>query len=517
MSDQKIACALISVSDKSGLVEFARFLAENGVAILSTGGSAKMLRESDIAVTEVSDHTGFPEIMDGRVKTLHPAIHGGLLGRRDSKQHNLAMSIHDITPIDLLVVNLYPFEETVARGGDFDACIENIDVGGPALIRGASKNHEFVTVVTGTGDYQAVMDEMKKNKGATTLALRRRLAARAYARTGAYDAAIAGWFERELGQELPDPLAMGGKLKQTLRYGENPHQKAAFYTGGAARPGIASAEQLQGKELSFNNLNDTDAAFELVAEFDEPAIAIIKHANPAGVAEADSLAAAYASALACDPVSAFGGIIAANRELDADTARQIAELFAEVVIAPGASDEAKAILAGKKALRLLLTESMPDPTAAGLTARSLAGGYLVQTRDTGRVLQKDLKIVTKRAPTAAEMRDMLFGWKVCKHVKSNAIVYTRDSATVGIGAGQMSRVDSVRIAAHKSSEHAGTQGSVVASDAFFPFADGLLAAIEAGATAAIHPGGSVRDEEVIKAADEAGIAMVYTGMRHFRH
>jgi phosphoribosylaminoimidazolecarboxamide formyltransferase/IMP cyclohydrolase len=450
MSDQKITCALISVSDKSGLVEFAQFLADSGVAILSTGGSAKMLREADVAVTEVSDHTGFPEIMDGRVKTLHPAIHGGLLGRRDNKQHKLAMSVHDITPIDLLVVNLYPFEETVARGGDFDACIENIDVGGPALIRGASKNHEFVTVVTSTGDYQAVMDEMKKNKGATTLALRRHLAAKAYAHTGAYDAAIAGWFARELGQELPDPLAMGGKLKQTLRYGENPHQKAAFYTGGAARPGIASAEQVQGKELSFNNLNDTDAAFELVAEFDSPAIAIIKHANPAGVAESDSLATAYASALACDPVSAFGGIIAANRELDADTARQIAELFAEVVIAPGASDEAKEILAQKKALR-------------------------------------------------------------------NAIVYTRDSATVGIGAGQMSRVDSVRIAAHKSSEHAGTQGSVVASDAFFPFADGLLAAIEAGATAAIHPGGSVRDEEVIKAADEAGIAMVYTGMRHFRH
>jgi phosphoribosylaminoimidazolecarboxamide formyltransferase/IMP cyclohydrolase len=466
-----------------------------------------MLREADIAVTEVSDHTGFPEIMDGRVKTLHPIIHGGLLGRRDDKQHKLAMSVHDITPIDLLVVNLYPFEDTVARGGDFDACIENIDIGGPALIRGASKNHEFVTVVTGTGDYQAVMDEMKKNKGGTTLGLRRHLAAKAYAHTGAYDAAIAGWFGRELGQELPDPLAMGGKLKQTLRYGENPHQKAAFYTGGAARPGIASAEQVQGKELSFNNLNDTDAAFELVAEFDNPAIAIIKHANPAGVAEADSLATAYASALACDPVSAFGGIIAANRELDADTARQIAELFAEVVIAPGASDEAKAILSEKKALRLLLTEGMPEPTEPGLTARSLAGGYLVQTRDAGRVLQKDLKTVTKRAPTTAEMRDMLFGWKVC----------TRGGATVGIGAGQMSRVDSVRIAAHKSSEHAGTQGSVVASDAFFPFADGLLAAIEAGATAAIQPGGSVRDEEVIKAADEAGIAMVYTGMRHFRH
>ncbi|HSG95930.1 MAG TPA: bifunctional phosphoribosylaminoimidazolecarboxamide formyltransferase/IMP cyclohydrolase, partial [Afifellaceae bacterium] len=353
--------------------------------------------------------------------------------------------------------------ETVARGADFETCIENIDIGGPALIRGASKNHEFVTVVTSTGDYQPVMDEMAKNKGATTLELRRHLAAKAYAHTGAYDAAIAGWFARELGQELPDPLAMGGKLKQTLRYGENPHQKAAFYIGGAARPGIASAQQVQGKELSFNNLNDTDAAFELVAEFDDPAIAIIKHANPAGGAEADSLAAAYASALACDPVSAFGGIIAANRELDADTARQIAELFAEVVIAPGASDEAKAILAEKKALRLLLTDGMPNPQEAGLTVRSLAGGYLVQTRDNGRITQADLKTVTKRAPSAAEMRDMLFGWKVCKHVKSNAIVYARSGATVGIGAGQMSRVDSVRIAAHKSSEHVGTKASVVAS------------------------------------------------------
>jgi phosphoribosylaminoimidazolecarboxamide formyltransferase/IMP cyclohydrolase len=405
----------------------------------------------------------------------------------------------------------------VARGGDFDACIENIDIGGPALIRGASKNHEFVTVVTDTGDYQAVIDEMEANSGATTLALRRRLAAKAYARTGAYDAAIAGWFGRELGQELPDPLVLGGKLKQTLRYGENPHQKAAFYAGGAARPGIAGAEQIQGKELSFNNLNDTDAAFELVAEFDKPAIAIIKHANPAGVAETDSLATAYASALACDPVSAFGGIIAANRELDADTARQIADLFAEVVIAPGASDEAKAILAEKKALRLLLTGAMPDPGEAGLTMRSLAGGFLVQTRDAGRLQEAGVKTVTKRAPTDGEMRDMLFGWKVCKHVKSNAIVYTRGGATVGVGAGQMSRVDSVRIAAHKSGEHAGTRGSVVASDAFFPFADGLLAAIEAGATAAIQPGGSMRDEEVIKAADEAGIAMVFTGMRHFRH
>ncbi len=517
MTISKITRALISVSDKSGLVEFARVLSQRNVAILSTGGTAKLLREADISVTEVSDHTGFPEIMDGRVKTLHPMIHGGLLARRDDKQHQLAMSVHDIAPIDLLVVNLYPFEETVARGADFATCIENIDIGGPALIRAAAKNHDFVTVATGPEDYDAVRQEMDANDGGTTADLRRRLAAKAYAHTGSYDAAIAGWFAQQLGDELPERLAVGGRRKQILRYGENPHQKAAFYTGGAPRPGIASAEQIQGKELSFNNLNDTDAAFELVAEFDAPAIAIIKHANPAGAAEAADLATAYREALACDPVSAFGGIIAANRALDAETAALIAELFAEVVIAPGASDEARRILAAKTALRVLLTDGLPDPLESGLTLRSLAGGYLAQTRDTGRVAEGDLRTVTKRAPTADELRDLLFGMKVCKHVKSNAIVFARGGATVGVGAGQMSRVDSVRIAAHKAAEHAGTRGSVVASDAFFPFPDGLLAAIEAGATAAIQPGGSVRDDEVIAAADKAGIAMVFTGLRHFRH
>jgi len=517
MTATKITRALISVSDKSGLMEFARFLSENNVAILSTGGTAKMLREANIPATEVSDHTGFPEIMDGRVKTLHPMIHGGLLARRDDKKHRLAMSVHDIAPIDLLVVNLYPFEDSVARGAGFETCIENIDIGGPALIRGAAKNHEYVTVVTEPEDYEPVMAEMRDNDGATTLDLRRSLAAKAYALTGSYDAAIAGWFGRQLDQELPERLAMGGWLKQILRYGENPHQKAAFYVGGAPRPGVASARQVQGKELSFNNLNDTDAAFELAAEFERPAIAIIKHANPSGVAEADSLAEAYGLALACDPVSAFGGIIAANCELDADTAARIAELFAEVVIAPGATDQAKEILAAKKTLRLLLTEAMPDPLEAGMTVRSLAGGYLVQTRDAGRVAARNLKTVTKRAPTPEERRDLLFAMKVCKHVKSNAIVFARGGATVGVGAGQMSRVDSVHIAARKASEHGGAKDSVVASDAFFPFADGLLAAIEAGATAAIQPGGSVRDEEVIAAANKAGIAMVFTGMRHFRH
>ncbi len=517
MASTKISRALISVSDKSGLVDFARFLAENQVAILSTGGSARALRDAGIAVTEVSDHTGFPEIMDGRVKTLHPLVHGGILARRDDEAHKAAMSAHDIAAIDLVVVNLYPFEETVARGGDFADCIENIDIGGPALIRAAAKNHDFVTVVTAPGDYQAVIDDMEAHKGATGEALRRRLAAQAYAHTGGYDAAIAGWFGRQLGEDFPERMAIGGRLRQTLRYGENPHQRAAFYAGGAARPGVATAEQLQGKELSFNNLNDTDAAFELVTEFERPAIAIVKHANPAGVAEADSLAEAYRRALACDPLSAFGGIIAANRELDADTATLIAELFAEVVIAPAASPAAREILSARKALRFLLTGARPDPLEGGIAMRSLAGGYLVQTRDSGRVTGADLRTAGKRAPTAGETADMLFAMKVCKHVKSNAIVFARDGATVGVGAGQMSRVDSVRIAAHKASEHAGAKHSVVASDAFFPFADGLLAAIEAGATAAIQPGGSVRDEEIIKAADDAGIAMVFTGMRHFRH
>ncbi len=517
MSSHTIKRALISVSDKAGLAEFAGALAEAGVEFLSTGGSAKALRDAGIAVTEVSDHTGFPEIMDGRVKTLHPLIHGGILARRDDAEHMRAATAHGIAPIDLVVVNLYPFEATVRGGADFATCVENIDIGGPALIRAAAKNHEFVTIVTDPRDYRTVTDEMKAHDGATSAALRRRLAATAYAHTGAYDAAIAGWLGTELGSGLPQRLALGGKLKQTLRYGENPHQKAALYVGGATRPGVADAEQLQGKELSFNNLNDTDAAFELVAEFERPAIAIIKHANPAGVAEADTLAAAYRKALACDPVSAFGGIIAANRKLDGTAAELIADLFAEVVIAPDISDEAREILAAKKALRVLRTGGMPDPREGGLTVRSLAGGYLVQTRDDGGVGPGDLKTVTHRGPEQREVSDLLFAMKVCKHVKSNAIVFARDGATVGIGAGQMSRVDSVRIAVHKAAEHEGTRGSVVASDAFFPFADGLLAAIEAGATAAIQPGGSVRDDDVIRAADDASIAMVFTGIRHFRH
>jgi phosphoribosylaminoimidazolecarboxamide formyltransferase/IMP cyclohydrolase len=464
-------------------------------------------------------------MLDGRVKTLHPKVHGGILGIRGNAEHQAAMAAHGIAPIDLVVVNLYPFEATVAKGAAFEDCIENIDIGGPALIRAAAKNHADVAVVVDVADYAAIEDAMTAGNGATTLALRKRLAATAYARTGAYDAAIATWFDGQLGQPFPRRIAVGAELKQSLRYGENPHQAAALYVTGAARPGVATARQLQGKELSFNNINDTDAAFELVAEFEQPAVAIIKHANPCGVAVGDSMAEAYAKALSCDPVSAFGGIVALNRPLDGPTAEEIAKLFTEVVIAPEADDAACTVFAAKKNLRLLVTGGLPDPVAAAMTLRSISGGYLLQSRDAGRVTLADLKVVTKRQPTPEEMADLLFAFRVCKHVKSNAIVYAKRGVTVGIGAGQMSRVDSSRIAAWKSKEAAeqaglaqpATVGSVVASDAFFPFADGLLAAAQAGATAVIQPGGSVRDAEVIAAADEAGLAMVLTGMRHFRH
>ncbi len=528
MSDdalRPIARALLSVSDKTGLVDFAKALTARGVEILSTGGTARSLAEAGIAVIDVAEATGFPEMLDGRVKTLHPAIHGGLLARRDRPDHLAAIAEHGIRPIDLLVVNLYPFAATVARGAPFADCIENIDIGGPALIRAAAKNHDDVAVLTDPADYPALLQELAAHGGATTLSLRRKLAGLAYARTAAYDAAIAQWFAAERGETFPETLAIGGRRKQLLRYGENPHQEAAFYVGGAARAGVATARQLQGKELSFNNLNDTDAAFELVAEFAEPAVAIIKHANPCGVARGASLREAWDKALACDPVSAYGGIIALNRPLDGPTAEVIGKLFAEVVIAPAVTPEAQAALARRTALRLLATDGMPDPAAPGVTLRSLAGGYLLQTRDNGQVSAAMLKTVTKRAPTPQEIADLLFAFRVCKHVKSNAIVYAKGGATVGIGAGQMSRVDSARIAAWKA-EEAGkaaglaaspAKGSVVASDAFFPFADGLQATIAAGATAVIQPGGSLRDQEVIDAADAAGIAMVFTGMRHFRH
>ena len=523
-TSDKITRALVSVSDKTGLAEFGRFLDGQGVQILSTGGSARALADAGVAVTEVSEHTGFPEIMDGRVKTLQPIIHGGLLAVRGNAGHEAAMAEHGIAAIDLLVVNLYPFEATVAAGAAFDDCIENIDIGGPALIRAAAKNHAFVTVVVDPGDYEGVMAEMQAGDGATTADLRRRLAAKAYARTGAYDAAIAGWFAERLEEPFPQHGVFAGALRQVMRYGENPHQRAAFYASAEARPGVATAAQLQGKELSFNNLNDTDAAYELVAEFTpRPACVIVKHANPCGVAVADDLQVAYARALACDRESAFGGIIAFNRPLDGATAAEVAELFAEVVIAPEVTAEARQVLAAKKNLRLLEAGGLPDPAAPGMTVRTLAGGYLLQGRD--ERLLEDMRVVTERTPTEAELADLKFAFTVAKHVKSNAIVYAKDGATVGVGAGQMSRVNSSRIAAWKAEDAARVagdgeswaRGSVVASDAFFPFADGLLAAAEAGATAVIQPGGSMRDDEVVRAADQAGLAMVFTGMRHFRH
>ncbi|TFF25509.1 bifunctional phosphoribosylaminoimidazolecarboxamide formyltransferase/IMP cyclohydrolase [Jiella endophytica] len=524
----KVRRALISVSDKTGLEEFAKGLAGLGVELVSTGGTAKSLSSAGLAVRDVSELTGFPEIMDGRVKTLHPGVHGGLLGIRDDAAHAKAMEEHGIAGIDLLVVNLYPFEATRASGASQETIVENIDIGGPAMIRAGAKNHGYVAVVVDPADYAAVLAALTGTGGETTLAFRRELAARAYGRTAAYDAAVSSWFAETLGETTPKRFAVAGELAEALRYGENPHQWAGFYRNGEARPGVATARQLQGKALSYNNINDTDAAFELVGEFDparSAAVAIIKHANPCGVAEGVDLVTAYRAALACDPVSAFGGIVALNRRLDAASAEEIVKVFTEVIIAPEADDEAIAIVAAKKNLRLLLTGGLPDPRAPGRFVKSVAGGLLVQSRDNGVVDDLDLKVVTKRAPSAAELADLRFAFRVAKHVKSNTIVYARDGATVGIGAGQMSRVDSARIAARKAEDAAkaagaekpATIGSVVASDAFFPFADGLLSAVEAGATAVIQPGGSMRDDEVIAAADEHGIAMVMTGMRHFRH
>jgi len=519
--------ALISVSDKTGLIDHARALIEAGAALVSTGGTKSAIADAGLKVEDVSAVTGFPEMMDGRVKTLHPKVHGGLLALRDNPEHAAAMQAHGIAGFDVLYVNLYPFEATVARGADFDDCIENIDIGGPAMIRAASKNYGYVAVCTDADDMAAVLDEIK-TKGGTTLALRKRLAAKAFARTGAYDAAISTWFHDQLGETAPAWRALGGRLRQTLRYGENPHQNAAFYVTAEQRFGVATAKQLQGKELSYNNLNDTDAAFELVAEFDpkeSAAVAIIKHANPCGVALGADLAEAYERALMCDPVSAFGGIVAVNRKLDKAAAELMVEIFTEVVVAPEADEDAIAVFAKKKNLRLLVTGGLPDPAAPGLAYRTIAGGFLVQGRDTGRVTRSDLKIVTKIAPSSDQIRDMLFAFTICKHVKSNAIVYAKDGQTAGIGAGQMNRRDSARIAALRAREASETaklaipltQGSACASDAFFPFPDGLLQAAEAGATSIIQPGGSIRDEDVIKAADEAGLAMVFTGMRHFRH
>ncbi len=520
--------ALISVHDKSGLAPLVRALADRGVEVISTGGTRAAIVASGVPVTDVAAVTEFPEIMGGRVKTLHPKIHGGLLAVRDDAGHAAAMAANAIPPIDLLVSNLYPFEEAVSAGADYATAVENIDIGGPAMIRAAAKNHAYVTVIVEPDDYADLLATLAASNGATPYELRRRLAAKAFARTAAYDAAVSSWFAHQTGDTTPPYRSFAGRLASTLRYGENPHQAASLYLTADKRPGVATARQIQGKELSYNNINDTDAAYELAAEFDpekDAAVAIIKHANPCGVAVAATLAEAWRLALRSDPVSAFGGVIALNRPLDAETAAEIAKIFTEVIIAPGASEGARSILATKKNLRLLVADALPDPRAGGLTVKTVAGGLLVQGRDAGGIAGSDVKVVTKRAPTEAELADLLFAWKVAKHVKSNAIVLARGGATVGIGAGQMSRVDAAFIAARKAEEAARAaglpeslaRGSVAASDAFFPFPDGLIAVAEAGATAVIQPGGSLRDADVIAAADERGLAMVVTGMRHFRH
>ncbi|TCU16327.1 bifunctional phosphoribosylaminoimidazolecarboxamide formyltransferase/IMP cyclohydrolase [Rhizobium sullae] len=524
----KVKTALLSVSDKAGIVELARALSETGVRLLSTGGTHKAIAAAGLAVTDVSEVTGFPEIMDGRVKTLHPKVHGGLLAIRDDAEHQEAMKRHGIEGIDLAVINLYPFEDVRTAGGDYPTTVENIDIGGPAMIRASAKNHAYVTILTDPADYPELLEQLSADAGQTSYAFRQRMAAKAYARTAAYDGMISNWFAEALSIDTPRHRVIGGVLKEEMRYGENPHQKAAFYVTGEKRPGVSTATLLQGKQLSYNNINDTDAAYELVAEFlpeKGPACAIIKHANPCGVATGPSLVEAYKRALACDSVSAFGGIIALNSTLDAETAEEIIKLFTEVIIAPDITEEAKAIVAKKPNLRLLSAGGLPDPHAAGLTAKTVSGGLLVQSRDNGMIEDLELKVVTKRAPTAQELEDMKFAFKVGKHVKSNAVVYAKDGQTAGIGAGQMSRVDSARIAALKAEEAAKalglpapmTRGSAVASEAFLPFADGLLSMIAAGATAVIQPGGSMRDQEVIDAANAHDIAMVFTGMRHFRH
>ena len=520
--------ALISVSDKTDLVTLGRALAAKGVEIVSTGGSRGAMVEAGIEAIEVASLTGFPEMLDGRVKTLHPAVHGGILAIRDDPEHVAALAAREIGQIDLVVVNLYPFEEATRNGASDAEIIENIDIGGPALIRAAAKNHAYVTVVVDPADYAELAAAIDEGDGAVPLALRRRFAAKAFARTAAYDAAISAWFGRIVGEEAPRWRSFAGELRETLRYGENPHQRAAFFAGGESRPGVATANQIQGKELSYNNISDVDAAYELVAEFDPAetaAVAIIKHANPCGVGLGNSLGEAYAKALRCDPVSAFGGIVAVNRPLDAEVATDIVKIFTEVIIAPDVSDEAKAIIAAKRNLRLLVAGDLPDPLAPGIVVRSVAGGLLVQNRDAGRITVSELKIVSKRAPSEAELADLLFAFRVAKHVKSNAIVLAKNSATVGIGAGQMSRLDSAFIAARKAEEAGKAEGledslakdCVVASDAFFPFADAMLVAADAGASAVIQPGGSMRDNDIIAAADGRDLAMVLTGMRHFRH
>ncbi len=511
-----ITRALLSVSDKTGLVEFASFLQSQNIELLSTGGTAKALRDAGLTVVDVSTHTGFPEMMDGRVKTLHPKIHGGLLALRENAEHLSAMATHNITPIDLVVINLDPFQATVDKGADYETCIENIDIGGPSMVRSAAKNHNYVTIVTDPADYTIIAEEIKANNGDTSLATRKHCAAKAYSLTAAYDSAISNWFNGQNATPFPQSLTVAGSLKQTLHYGENPHQKAAYYATDLKTPSLATATQAQGAPLSYNNLNDASAAFELVREFSEPAVAIIKHANPCGVATGASIEEAFAKALACDPVSAYGGIIAVNRPVGKAFCEQLGKLFTEVMIAPSASDEALSLLSTRKKLKLLLTGNTPAP-AAKMVVKTISGGFLYQDEDI-EILKDGMKCVTEKTFGANDEADLLFAFTVAKHVKSNTIVIAKDGATVGIGAGQMSRIDSTRLACMKAKEAGlSTQGCVLASDAFFPFADNVELAAEAGIRAVIQPGGSMRDDEVIAKANEKGLVMAFTGIRHFRH
>ena len=520
--------ALISVSDKKGIVKFASALNDAGIEIISTGGTFSKLKNANIDIKDVSSVTNFPEILDGRVKTLHPKIHGGLLNVRSNKDHQKTISEQEIENIDLLVVNLYPFEDTIKNKSDYKTCIENIDIGGPAMIRAAAKNHESVAVIVDPDDYDEIINEMNNNGLSLTKETLKKLAFKAFARTAAYDSIISNWISNEMDIPLGKYKSIGGIEHQNLRYGENPHQKAKFYNDGSNVCGLITANQIQGKGLSYNNINDTNAAFELVSEFDpslKSAVAIIKHANPCGVAIGDNLSSTYKKALRCDSVSAFGSIIALNKELDSETAKEISKIFTEVIIAPSINDEAKNILSSKKNLRVLITGGLANPEKSDVMIKSVAGGFLAQTKDNITVDKENLKVVTKRQPSEQELDDLLFAFKVAKHVKSNAIVYAKNGSTVGIGAGQMNRLDSSRIAARKSDDAAKminleeplAVGSVVASDAFFPFADGLIAAADAGVTAIIQPGGSIRDDEVIEAANNAGLAMLFTGIRHFNH
>lgn len=510
--------ALLSVSDKTSLIPFATALVEMGINLLSTGGTAKTLREAGLEVTDVSSVTQFPEMMDGRVKTLHPMIHGALLADRDNPSHQQAMQEHGIEAIDLVVLNLYPFEQTVARGAGYGETIENIDIGGPAMLRASAKNHQHVTLVTDPADYDSVIEELRTHSGQTSLDFRKELALKAFSLTAHYDTAISRWLASEQSNAFPQRLSFSGQHHATLRYGENPHQQAALYTTNPAKGTLAGATQLQGKELSYNNLNDTDAAWAIACEFDEPCVAIIKHANPCGVALGSNAVEAFHKALACDPVSAYGGIIATNQPLTADFVQAMGKLFAEVVIAPSVEPEAAEAMKAKKNLRLLDAGALLPDDCKPLMTTQISGGILVQDTDSKRLSASEVSIVSEAQPSDEQREDLLFAFRICKHVKSNAIVIARDGATLGIGAGQMSRVDSVRIACWKA-EEAGlsTKGAVLASDAFFPFDDNVHRAADAGIAALIQPGGSIRDEEVIAAANKHQMVMATTGIRHFRH